>query len=251
MTGTPPSPLEDEWTIVLRGLSATLKALPSRPTGASLAEAGRVRQLTITLAVDEDYRRRKGWEKRATDCVDGASRILEVEFGIGLAIAATQEWVSADQPRTLGHHLSSMLRQVSVGSGDIIVGLTGQAPLEPDSSGTVPYGVSEAFGRSVLVRQSETVTDLPAVVEVIESVVIAREVAHLFGALRADGPTGGDLLGFDDRTRHIVALTRNRSFDEGEPLDVNADSLMAIYRTAGSAGAAMLSILEEKRAGGD
>jgi hypothetical protein len=57
--------------------------------------------------------------------------------------------------------------------------------------------------------------------------------------------------GFGDRTRHIVALTRNRSFGEREPLNVNADSLMAIYRTAGSAGAAMLAILEEWRAGDD
>lgn len=250
-TGRPPPRIEDEWETVRRGLAAALAALPARAPVTSLSGPPRhIRHLAVTLAVDEEYQRARGWERRANDRLAGASRILGVEFGIGLVLKEVRRWVSADEPRALGDQLASMNRQVGVDSADIVVGLTGQKSFTPDSSNIIPRGVSEPFGRSVLVRQSGTMTDVPALVDLFESIDIAREVAHLFGALRPDGPQSGELVGFDDRTRQIVALTKNRSFGEGQALNVNADSLMAIYRTAGSQGARLLSIVEQGRVPG-
>jgi hypothetical protein len=96
------------------------------------------------------------------------------------------------------------------------------------------------------VRQSGPTTDIPLLADILESATIAREVAHLFGALGPDDPRSGDVLGFDDRTRRILVLTRERSFGAGELRNVNTDSLRQIYRTAGSEGAAMLTILEAR-----
>jgi len=244
MTGKLPEVIEDEWSTVVRGLSATLSALPP---GLAFAPGGaRVRHLSVTLAPDEDYRRARGWERQASDRITGASHILEVEFGLRLELKDTQSWVSADQPHTLAEHLASMRRQVPGDSTDIVLGMTGQAAFKPDSSRVVGYGVSEPFGRTVLVRQSGPTTDIPLLADILESATIAREVAHLFGALGPDDPRSGDVLGFDDRTRRILVLTRERSFDAGELRNVNTDSLRQIYRTAGSEGAAMLTILEAR-----
>jgi len=253
-TGLPPATIEEEWPMVARGLAATLRNLPSR----EVAPAQGLRSLRVLVAADEEYRRQTGWERLAKDRILGASRMLGLELGIVLKVIGVREWASADQPRTLAEHMASMMRQVPTDSADVVIGLTGQTAITPDAAQGDRLGVSEPFGRSVLVRRSGTVTGVPAITDVLESVVLAREMAHLFGALRAEdlqpatfSRTEDASLGFDDRTRQIVTFTRNRNFGAGEVLNVVADSLRTIYRQAGPQGALMLTILERGVVPGD
>ena len=240
-TGGPPAVVEDEWRLVLEGLTATLAALPIR----AAALDSSVRQVNATVAADEEYRRAEGWERQATGRVEGGSRILETELGLALAVRGPiRPWVSADEPHRLPEHLASLERQVPPDGAEIVIGLTAQQGIVPDSSHGVPAGVSQPFGRAVLVRQGEPLAGLPELARVMESAAIAREVSHLFGAIPTKGAASGDVLGFDDRTRRIVALTRGRSFEAGDVLHVDAKPLVEIYRSAGAEGLRFLGIVE-------
>ena len=238
--------IDDEWTLLTRGLRTSLGAL--RPRESCTDDA--IRRVRVVVAADEEHRLDDVWALRASEAIATASRMLCDEFGIALSVVGTSEWISSNTQTSVESHSQSMWRQTNVDSTDIVIGLTGQRVFA-GSDGEVAVAASEPFGRAVLI--------LPALVDevsgelshAVTGALIAQEVARLFGVPRTVAPTS-QVIGEravewaerDRRAANVVALTRSRSFRPSAIGLLPLDSLTAAYAPYGTAARPYLDALD-------
>lgn len=244
--------IEQDWSVVVRGLARALDGLPSQSPSAAAQAA--MRTLRVLIAADEEYRRVGDWEEHARSLAEGASHILELQFGIRLEPVGYASWVSSDRPQAPDQHLQSLVRQVHPDSVDIVLGIIGQREPDPAAGPSELVGTSEPFGRTVLIAWEAFDVRASALAEVFAGAAVAQEVMHLFGVprtgrrerLRANGWIGVPLeLGGG---REIIDLTRDRAFQDAQPVDVPVDSLDPIYRRVGGEGLRILDKLRDEEA---
>lgn len=170
-------------------------------------EVSRLRSIRVALVTDEE------WRERVPDLSGEAARRVVLEaaslfrgLGIHLLVVRTVDWVSPDSSPTIHETWEAAHDQVAVGDEDIAIVLTAQ-PRSTTVDGHAPVG-----GHYVAVAHH---TRDPA----LDSLVLAHELSHLFGANHACDVSGRDGLmtatGFDydlicPCTRRILDLNAER-----------------------------------------
>ena len=175
----------------------------------------RPRTITVCVFTDAAFRQRAGWNEVLKSRIEAVSRIYEGQVGI--------RWKAADLSRSYPTTALSGLDQVRLAlahktdcPADLLLGITGL------SEGSRTASVSPFSHAAVIVddpRQSESRNTL----------VLAHELAHLFGAVH---DTGSDTLmadrpvkeTFSPTTAKLIRRLRDYDFAQGvKGLDGAAD----------------------------
>jgi tetratricopeptide (TPR) repeat protein len=166
-------------------------------------EAPRV--LRVLVSADPKFRERPHWRDVISSRIHEVSAMYDSAFGIRLELAGVNEWSLDGQvpPEPKRRRLGGSNSDGNV----ILLGFT-----EPADTGLEP-GIAMAFDPRVLVF------DYPARSEEQNQIILAHELAHLFGAWHSQ--EGSSILhlppgsSFDSNARKVIRLTRLAGFSAG------------------------------------
>ena len=161
-----------------------------------------LRAVSLKVAVDEEFRRKKTWRIDVKGLVADASRIYEEKFGIKLDVHSIQPWYSNDSQYSMHTLLKDLRQKVSHNGCDIVVGLTAQYNLKNDLLGVASY-----LNSCVLLRKVNSSLTMRG--------MLLHELSHLFGAI--DLNENGSIMGngtlveeFDEFSSRVIFLNKHR-----------------------------------------
>jgi len=168
-------------------------------------DPGGLRTVRVKIAVDEEFRRRTYQFLETRKWVAAASYFFEKNFSFALQIADLKYWRSDNSKRTLSDLFQNLYEEIERGESDIVLGFTGQIRSESEVSGVASY----RHGYALVKRMKY---------EYLTRVTVIHELCHLFGAVdlekeRSIMNKNEPRLEFDEFTRQIIRLNRNRRFD--------------------------------------
>ena len=164
------------------------------------------RVLQLSIAADEEFRARPGWEKVVRQRVANVSAVWERQFGIRWEVAVVNPWNSDNNAEA--EVLRRSLRGATPGPSTLLLGISCQQHSGYSLGFTAPF-------TKVLV-----VYDFPQLSEADNAAILCHQFARLFGAWEVPGsdsvmnlrPT---TLQFDTQTAEVVRLTKDVDFDAG------------------------------------
>ena len=163
-----------------------------------------LRELSILVLADEEFRRDPSWKSRIEDILEPASSHLERTFGLRFAAPEFRDWTSSDALRSVEMLAEDLAANIDKEPFDIVVAFTDQRNLDTRHNGCSLF----KEGTIVLERAGNTA-------EMVRS--LNHETGHLFAAAHVEDP--GSLMDifsrgedFDARNIELIRLNRERSF---------------------------------------
>ena len=194
--------------------------------------AQQVKELSVLVVADEEFRRDPSWKSRIEDILESASVHLERTFKLRFAASESRDWTSSDALRSVETLAEDLAANFDKESSDIIVAFTDQKNLDTRHNGCSLF----KEGIIVLTRAENTV-------EMVRS--LKHETGHLFAAAHVEDP--GSLMDifsrgeeFDARNVELIRLNRERSF-HGTPFPLpqeNWERLLALWQEIARSNAA-------------
>lgn len=168
----------------------------------------RVRVVEVKVVADQGYQLQPKWQLRAKKNILSAQRIFRKNFGIRIHIQKFGYWCSNPSLRTMEDLLKDLMAKVPREECDIVLGLV------PSGRHNCPsYGISSYPHGYMLIQDIKSNADM--------KLVLKHELCHLFGAI--DLKQKGSIMNvqdlgleFDEFTRSLITLNRNRSFDDND-----------------------------------
>jgi tetratricopeptide (TPR) repeat protein len=164
----------------------------------------RVRELSVLVIADEEFRRDPRWKSRVEAVLESASFHLEKVFGLRFAASEFRDWSSSDALRSVEMLAEDLAANFDIETSDIIVAFTGQKNLNTRHNGC-----------SLLKEGVIVLTCAENTAEMVRS--LKHETGHLFAAAHIEDP--GSLMDifsrgeeFEARNAELIRLNRERSF---------------------------------------
>jgi tetratricopeptide (TPR) repeat protein len=164
----------------------------------------RIRELSVLVVADEEFRRDPSWKSRVEAVLESASSHLEKAFGLRFAASEFRDWTSSDALRSVEMLAEDLAVTLDKNPSHIIVAFTDQKNLDTRHNGCSLF----KEGTIVLTRAEN-------IAEMVRS--LKHEMGHLFAAAHVEDP--GSLMDifsrgeeFDARNVELIRLNRERSF---------------------------------------
>ena len=178
-----------------------------------------VRVLKIKAVADEEFRKKKSWEKEIRKHIEWADEKFRKVAGIGLEIVATQPWETHGS-KSMPALLKELRAGVDKGDAEIVIGFTGHKPPQLTlflSTVTIRFnlpfiaGIAMPMGDRAVVRRDASSKETRH--------TLLHEIAHLFGGLHVSKKSilqaGGRhraTFSLDSFNQRIFDLTSSRDF---------------------------------------
>jgi tetratricopeptide (TPR) repeat protein len=164
----------------------------------------RVRELSVLVIADEEFRRDLSWKSTVEAVLDSASSHLEKVFGLRFTASEFRDWSSSDALKSVETLAEGVAANLDKEPSDIIVAFTDQKNLDTRHNGC-----------SLLKEGVIVITRAENTAEMVRS--LKHETGHLFAAAHVEDP--GSLMDifsrgeeFDARNVELIRLNRERSF---------------------------------------
>lgn len=178
----------------------------------------------VYIFVDEEYRSDPYWSSNLKTILYDADLRYRQEFDISFSWQEPALWESNNTHKNIFELLDQLVEDTAVVGSDMIIGITGQTPLEGNE-----LGVARFFSGHILIKQSDYMTE-----------TVVHEIGHIFGAVHVEGSpflmnavySGEKYLPFDIWNSKIIPLHAQRKFQTIEyPISTdNAISVTEIYQ---------------------
>ena len=196
------------------------------------AQAVEMREITVAIAADEEFRSRSNWRELLKNRLAAVSDFYEREFAIRWKVVSINEWVSDNRGTDMTGRLRELENDAPHGDADIVLGISSQPSLVK--------GVATTLGSYVLVVDSGEYDERR------NTVIIAHEFAHLFGAWHSHDRTslmfgaGALEFGIDEATAAVIRTMRDFDFRRGiDGIDeATVARLTAVYQENAPVGEA-------------
>lgn len=197
--------------------------------GAGLPQDQPVRIVNLKIVVDEEFRIIPTWRSDINWLIRRASEEFEKRFSISLRMDLLDGWISDNAHNTVYGLLNDLRKKVSQDNYDIVLGLTGQHCTSQGLSGAATY-----LHGYIILKESKLWE--PRSKTFMKSLLL-HELCHLFGAVDLNEKSSimnrkNPGSKFDEFTRRIVLLNRNRNFNPHVfPLpESQLDEAIAVYK---------------------
>jgi hypothetical protein len=164
----------------------------------------RVRELSVLVVADEEFRRDPSWKSRVEAVLESVSSHLEKILGLRLAASEFRDWTSSDALGSVEMLAEDLAANLDKDPSHIVVAFTDQKNLETRHDGCSLF--KEGL---IVLKQSEKI------VELVRS--LKHEIGHLFAAVHVENPESlMDIFSrgedFDAKNIELVRLNRERTF---------------------------------------
>ena len=180
------------------------------------------RVISLTVAVDREFRTLPEFETVIRRRIESISE-LYASCGVKWTVAAVVPWESTSPDGDLELRRRRLTLDIPPTDADIRLGIVRRRTTEPPLGSAVPF------------TNTLVVVDFADQTEEFNTVVLAHELGHLFGAWHVDDPQSAmaerpSTLRFDERSRSVIARMRDVDFRKGiDALDQEADRIIEAY----------------------
>lgn len=204
---------EEDWMLIARQLGRTLKKIPPYNYDQSVSTEFK---FPVNIWVDRTYRDyfSEEWRDRVIRRMLFANDILKSRLGIELIIKDIFEWDS-EFKSSLDNSLKKLESKYYLNPKTINIGFTLNSALKSNWSDKSTLGLANGLGTELVITAQPTFIDLGIWNSLEESLTIAHEVAHLFGAIHISDelslmyPFSGSFTSeFDTLNKKIIENTR-------------------------------------------
>jgi tetratricopeptide (TPR) repeat protein len=163
-----------------------------------------VRELSVFVLADEEFRHDPGWKSSAESVLKAASSYFEKISGLRLTLSEFTDWMSDNALDSVEMLAENLATKIGKGTYDIIVAFSGQKNLDTG------HDACTLFREGIVV-----LTGTENRGEMIRS--LEHETGHLFAAAHVENPESlMDIFSrgreFDSRNIELIRLNRERSF---------------------------------------
>src|SRR4030042_2560689 len=163
-----------------------------------------IRELSVLVLVDEEFRRDPNWKSAVENALDSASSSLERTFGLRFNASDFRDWKSSDALSSVEMLAEDLAAKIDKGPVDKVVAFSGQKNLD-----TRHGGCSLCKEGVIVLRRAKRTSEMAR--------ALKHETGHLFAAVHVeDSESLMDIFSrrdkFDPRNEELVLLNRDRSF---------------------------------------
>src|SRR4030043_2050028 len=163
-----------------------------------------VRELSVLVLVDEEFRRDPNWNSAVENALESASSSLERTFGLRFNASDFRDWKSSDALSSVEMLAEDLAAKIDKGPCDIVVAFSGQKNWD------TRHGGCSLFKEGIVVLMGvENNAEMAR--------ALKHETGHLFAAVHVeDSESLMDIFSrrdrFGPRKEELVLLNRDRSF---------------------------------------
>lgn len=179
-----------------------------------------VREIKVIAVVSPEFKKNLDWENEIRDRILFANQVFEKDYAVRFSIKNFQAWEPQDEAREMGLLIEELRSLRTLGSNEVILGFHRMSrPFGGDTVEDV-----EKVGTAFFFRGYGVLRDPYNELEpVCRRVILAHEMAHLFGAVHISEPNQimgpavprNPALKLDPDNGEIIDLTRTVDFQKG------------------------------------